>query len=157
MRRLLVGILLIAAASACARKAARIDVLPHRLKIYGLDRPSRLNARILDKKGQPLEIGTANWQTQDAAVAEVDSGGLVTPKSEGKTTVTAKYDTVTTQIPVEVVDVKSIEIQPAALRLVGPAGSRDSPSSRRQELEGRPNRSRPVVDVGVAGRRDRFR
>jgi hypothetical protein len=123
-RALLVGILVLGATSACARRAARIDVSPKKLKIYGLDRTSRLTARILDKKERPLEIGTANWQSQAPDVATVDPGGLVTPKSEGKTTIVAKYDKVSTTVPVEVIDVKSVEVSPANPKLVGPAGTR---------------------------------
>ena len=79
---------------ACSRRAARIDVTPKKLKIYGLDRPQRLTARLLDSKERPLELGTANWESAGPDVATVDSGGLVSPKSQGKTTVTARYDRV---------------------------------------------------------------
>jgi hypothetical protein len=109
--------------SACSRRAARIDVTPKKLKIYGLDRPQRLTARLLDSKERPLELGTANWESAGPDVVTVDSGGLVTPKSQGKTTVTARYDKVSTQVPVEVVDVKSVEVSPANPRLVGPVGT----------------------------------
>jgi uncharacterized protein YjdB len=126
MRRvpvLAVALLTLLGLSACSRRAARIDVTPKKLKIYGLDRPTRLTARLLDSKGRPLELGTANWESAGPDVAAVDSGGLVTPKSQGKTTVTARYDKVSTQIPVEVVDVKSVEVSPANPRLVGPVGT----------------------------------
>ncbi|HXM77071.1 MAG TPA: hypothetical protein VN971_09860, partial [Thermoanaerobaculia bacterium] len=56
---LLVSSALALSAAACAKRAARIEVLPPKLSIYGLDRPQRLTARILDKSGRPLEIGTA--------------------------------------------------------------------------------------------------
>ncbi|HEY6065832.1 MAG TPA: Ig-like domain-containing protein [Thermoanaerobaculia bacterium] len=126
MRRatvLAVALLSLFGSFACSRRAARIDVTPKKLKIYGLDRPTRLTARLLDSKERPLELGTANWESAGPDIATIDSGGLVTPKSEGKTTVTARYDKVSTQIPVEVVDVKSVEVSPANPRLVGPAGT----------------------------------
>ena len=82
---------LVAGLSACSQRAARVDVTPKKLKIYGLDRPQRLTARLLDKKERPLELGTPNWSSAGPEVASVDSGGLVTPKSEGKTTISAKY------------------------------------------------------------------
>lgn len=126
MRRvpvLAVALLTLFGLSACSRRAARIDVTPKKLKIYGLDRPTRLTARLLDSKERPLELGTANWESAGPDIATIDSGGLVTPKSEGKTTVTARYDKVSTQVPVEVIDVKSVEVSPANPRLVGPAGT----------------------------------
>ena len=110
-------------APGCSRKAVRIDVSPKKLKIFGIDRPQRLTARLLDKKGQPLEIGTANWESSNTAIATVDTAGLITPKSEGKTTITAVYHDVRTDVPVEIVDVKSVEVFPPSARLVGSAGT----------------------------------
>jgi len=122
-RLLLVFLVLALPLPACSRRAARIDVTPKKLKIYGLDRPQRLTARVLDKKERPLEIGTANFESTNSAIASVDAGGLVTPKSEGKTTITAKFDDVTASIPVEILDVKSLDVLPASARLVGPVGT----------------------------------
>lgn len=116
-------LVLLLPAAGCSRRAARIEVSPKNLKIYGLDRPQRLTSRLLDKKGRPLEIGTANWESADTAVATVDGGGLVTPKAEGKTRIVAKYEAIRTEVPVEVVDVKSLELSPASVHLVGPAGT----------------------------------
>ena len=142
------------------RRAARIEVFPKKLKIYGLDHPQRLTAKLLDKRGRPLEIGTANWESSKPEVAAVDVGGLVTPKSEGKTRIIARYDTVTAEVPVEVIDVKGIDVQPASMRVVGPSGTSTSPPGRRQELEEparRPARDLVVGDAcrghGRAGRR----
>ena len=120
---LLVSSALAFSATACAKRAARIEVLPTKLSIYGLDRPQRLSARILDKSGVPLEIGTANWESSRKDVATVDAGGLVSPKSEGKTMITARYEKVSTSVPVEIIDVKSIEVAEPSLRLVGPRGT----------------------------------
>jgi hypothetical protein len=107
----------------CTGKADRIEVSPKKLKIYGIDRPQRLTARILDKKGKPLEIGTANWESGNAAIAAVDSGGLVTPKAEGKTKISAVYHEIRAEIPIEIVDVKSLEVSPPSAHLVGPVGT----------------------------------
>lgn len=126
--RLLSVLLLVAPAvtlstAACAKRAARIEISPRKLKIYGLDRPQRLTARLLDKNGAPLEIGTANWESSKADVASIDAGGLVSPKSEGRTMITARYDKVSSAVPVEVIDVKAIEVSPPSVRLVGPRGT----------------------------------
>ena len=110
-------------AAGCSKSAARIEVSPKKLKIYGLDRPQRLTARLLDKKGNPLEIGTANWESSRPAVASVDAGGLVNPKSEGKATITARYEKVSTEISIEVVDVKAVEVSPPAVHVIGPPGT----------------------------------
>jgi len=123
--RIIAALLLtIVSAPGCSRRAAQIEVNPKKIKIYGIDRPQRLTSRLLDKKGRPLEIGTANFESANPAIAAVDGAGLITPKSEGKTRVTAKYESLRVEIPVEVVDVKSVEIAPSSVQLVGPAGVR---------------------------------
>ncbi len=109
--------------TGCSKTAARIEVSPKKLKIYGLDHPQRLTARLLDKKDNPLEIGTANWESSRPAVATVDTGGLVSPKSQGKTTITARYQKVSTEVPVELFDVKAVEVSPPAVHVIGPAGT----------------------------------
>jgi len=109
--------------AACSKRADRVEVSPKKVKIFGLDRPQRLTARILDKRGLPLEIGTPNWESSKTAVATVDNAGLVTPKTEGSTLITARYNSVFASVPVEVVDVKSVEVTPPALHVVGPPGT----------------------------------
>ena len=115
-------LLAVSVAAGCSRRADRIEIAPSKVKIYGLDRTQRLTARILDKKGRPLEIGTANWESTNKDVATVDAGGLVTPKGEGQTKIVAKFDKVRSEVPLEVIDVKSLEITPTTVQLVGPAG-----------------------------------
>jgi len=141
--RVIVGALAaLLAVSACARKPASIDVAPKKLKIYGLERGQRLTARILDKKGQPLESGAAAWTSSNPSVAEVEPGGRVLAKKAGKATVTATFEDVTAQVPVEVVDVQMIEIAPPALSLIGPAGV-----SVPLSYTVRDSKQKPVLDI----------
>jgi hypothetical protein len=109
-------------ASACSKKPASIDISPKKVKIYGIDRAQRLTARVLDRKRQPLEGMTPNWSASGGAV-EVEAGGRVVAKKEGKAMVTAAVGDVSAQVPVEVVDVAAIDITPPALSLTGPAGT----------------------------------
>ena len=64
LRRCALGLLVAVAArrGACSRKPASIDVSPKKVKIYGIERAQRLTARVLDKKGQPLESGGAHLE-----------------------------------------------------------------------------------------------
>ncbi len=108
---------------ACSRKPVLIDVSPKRLKMYGLERGQRLTALVLDNKGQALETGTPSWSSSKTDIATVDSSGRVVAKAEGRAIVSAKYESITVQVPVEVVDVKGIEVSPASARLIGPVGT----------------------------------
>jgi uncharacterized protein YjdB len=115
--------LLVAGATACARKPASIQVSPHKVLLYGLEHSQRLAAQVLDSKGQPIEGGRVTWSSGKADVAGVDDAGRVVAKSQGKTKVTATLGEITAEVPVEVVDAASIEILPAGAIVVGPVGT----------------------------------
>ncbi|HTY43582.1 MAG TPA: Ig-like domain-containing protein [Thermoanaerobaculia bacterium] len=123
-RRIALGAaaLLTALAAACAPKPASIDISPKKVKIYGIERFQRLAAKVLDKKGQPLEPATPTWSASNDVVA-AEAGGRIVAKKPGKSMVTATYEGVTAQVPVEVIDVAAVEITPPALALTGPAGT----------------------------------
>jgi len=110
-------------AAACSRKPATLDISPKKLTIYGLERGQRLNVRVLDKKGQPLESRSPSWTSSDQSTAHIDEGGRIVAKKAGKATITASVDGISAQIPVEVVDVSVIEFGAPELPLVGPAGT----------------------------------
>lgn len=109
-------------AAACSNKPASIDISPKKVTIYGLERAQRLTARVLDKKGQPLEHSNPSWSASNNVVV-VEEGGRVVAKKAGKTRVRATFGEVSAEVPVEVVDVATIEITPATLSLTGPAGT----------------------------------
>ena len=124
LRRVYAGALaLLLAATACARKPGSIDIAPKKVKIFGIERSQRLTARILDKKGAAFDSGTPSWTSSNPAIAEVEAGGRVVAKKAGKATITATFEEVSAQVPVEVVDVQGIDISPPSLSLVGPAGT----------------------------------
>jgi len=117
-----VWLLGLALAASCSSKPASIDISPKKAKIYGLERAQRLTARVLDKKGRPLENATPNWSS-DSDVVSAEAGGRIVAKKEGKATVTAKYEEVSAQVRVEVVDASSIEVNPALVNIIGPSGT----------------------------------
>jgi len=108
--------------AACSRGPVSIDISPKKAKIYGLERSQRLSARLLDKKGQPVD-GTPSWSSSNAGIVQAEAGGRLVAKKAGKATVTATYEEITAQVPVEVVDVSAIEMSPPSLSLIGPPGT----------------------------------
>lgn len=116
-------ILLAALAGACARKATVIEVSPRPVRIFGLQRSQRLTGRLLDKKGRVVQSGSIQWTSSKSDVVAVDGSGRLQSKSAGRSVVTAAFESLTTDVPVEVVDLKAIEIAPASARLVGPVGT----------------------------------
>ena len=133
-RRAMVLVLgaVLAVAAACSRKPASIQITVETagkggkrskdVKIYGIDRSQRLSAQVLDKNGKGFEQATATWSASNANV-KAEPGGRIVAQKPGKAMVTAEYQGVSAQIPVEVVDVSTIEITPVTLALTGPAGT----------------------------------
>ena len=115
--------LLLAGATACARKPASIQVSPRKVLLYGIDRSERLTAEVRDSKGQPVEAGRLTWTSSSADVATVDDAGRVVAKGQGKTNVKAALGEISAEVPVEVVDAATIEIVPGGAALVGPVGT----------------------------------
>jgi uncharacterized protein YjdB len=108
--------------AACSHKPASLEISQKRIRIYGLQRSQRISARVLDKKGRTLEKSVPTFSSSKADVVSVDSSGKVVALGEGKAMVTVSFEKLSTQIPVEVVDVKSIDVLPASIRLAGPLG-----------------------------------
>ena len=123
MRRYLWGIAFVMLAAACSSKPAAIEVSPRPVKIYGLKRIQRLTGRLLDKKGLPVQVGNVVWASSKSDVVTVDGSGKLESLKEGRAVVTASFEKLSVQVPVEVVDVNSIELAPTSVHLLGPAGT----------------------------------
>ena len=119
----LVPMAILVALVACSTKPASIDVAQKKVKIYGLERGQRLTVRVLDKKGRPLEKAIPTFSSSKADVASVDGGGRIVAKSEGKAVVTVSFEKLSAQVPVEIVDIKMIEVLPPSVQLIGPVGT----------------------------------
>jgi uncharacterized protein YjdB len=144
MRRYLWGIVVLGLAAACSSKPAAIEVSPRPVKIYGLQRVQRLTGRLVDRKGRPLIIGSLQWSSSKNDIVTVDGSGKLQSKAEGRAVVTATFEKLSVQVPVEVVDVKTIDIAPASAHLVGPAGTTITATASVKNSNGKPL-SRPVT------------
>jgi hypothetical protein len=117
-----VGVFALLVAAGCSRGPASLDVSPKKVKIYGLERAQRMTVRVLDKKGQPLD-GAPQWSSANPAVVAAEDGGRLVGKGAGKAMVTASLGNLQVQIPVEVVDVSSVEMSTPSLVVLGPIGT----------------------------------
>ncbi len=160
MRRVLWIALSAAVAGACSNKPAAIEVSPRPVKIFGLQRTQRLTGSIVDRKGRPIRADSLSWSSSKADVVTVDGSGKLQSKAEGKSVVTATFQNLSVQVPVEVVDVQSIEIVPASARIVGPVGTTVQLSAAVKNSKGAPiswpilwTSSRPrVATISADGR-----
>ncbi|HKB71791.1 MAG TPA: hypothetical protein VKH46_13175 [Thermoanaerobaculia bacterium] len=110
--------------AACRPKAASLEANPRRLVIYGTEQSKEISVRAADAKGASVaEMPPLKWTSSNPGVVEVSGAGHVVPKHPGTATVTVSSGNLSASVAVEVVDLSSIEIAPALLRLVGPAGT----------------------------------
>ena len=116
-------VLLALTLAACSSKPASLEVSPKKIKIFGIERGQRLTVRVLDGKGRALEQSLPTFTSSKADIAAVDSSGRVIAKGEGKALVTVSFGKLSTQVPVEVTDVKLIDVSPPSVQLIGPAGT----------------------------------
>ena len=109
---------------ACRPKPVSLEASPRRLTIYGTEQTKEIAIRALDSHGRSVSLPpSVKWASSDTNVVQVSGSGHVTPKRPGKATVTASAGKLSASVAVEVVDLSSIELAPALLRLVGPAGT----------------------------------
>lgn len=74
----------------------------------------KLNAKVIGTNGDPREDVKLNWVSDNPAVAAVDSAGLVTGIAAGKAKISAKAETVSSDLAIEVIksNVRSIAVEP---------------------------------------------
>jgi hypothetical protein len=127
--------------AACRPRAATLEANPRRLVIYGTDASKEIAVRALDSKGNPVaETPPLKWTSSDTTLVQVSGTGHVQPKRPGKATVTVSTGKLSASVSVEIVDLSRIELAPALLRLVGPAGT-----TSKLEVTGRNSAKKPAV------------
>jgi uncharacterized protein YjdB len=122
--RVLLGVCLALPLAGCSRGPTSMDISPKKVKIYGLERSSRLTGRLLDKEGQPVEVGPITWTSAKPDIVNVDPTGRLVAKKQGTTVVTASYKKLSVKIPVEILDINVLNVSPVQANLIGPVGTR---------------------------------
>jgi hypothetical protein len=112
MVRLLPVLLLL----ACARPD-HIEIDPRAPRLTRKGESLHLHARMMDRGGQDFPRERAAWKSRDPFVAAVNENGDVIGLSSGHTVVTATWNELSADVPVEVDLVEALRIEPAALEL----------------------------------------
>ena len=109
---------------ACA-KPTKVIVNPNKAELYAIGSTKSLAVSVLDQKDREMKNIKLEFQSSSPEVAEVDKGGMVTAKSSGETTVTARVGKISGTASILVKAVKDISL---ALPESGAAGWRGPPS-----------------------------
>lgn len=132
-------VLLAFAAAACGRKPTQIRVTPARATIYGLGKKIVARAEIVDKKGKVIEGAFPAWESARPAVATVEANsGIVRSAGSGRTVVTAKFESLSGALSLEVVDVASLTVDPNRTTLAGAKGTTIAVKAEIRDSKGRP-------------------
>ncbi|HET7451176.1 MAG TPA: hypothetical protein VFL12_00410, partial [Thermoanaerobaculia bacterium] len=132
--------------AGCRPRIASLEANPRRLVIYGTGQSKEIAVRAVDARGASLaEVPPLKWTTSDNDIVQVSGSGHVVPKRPGKATVTVSTGRLSAAVAVEVIDVSRIELAPAFLHLVGPAGT-----TARLEVTGRNSANKPAALPAVA-------
>ena len=132
--------------AACRPKVRSIEANPPRLTIYGTGQSKEISVRAVDARGASVaEMPPLKWSSSDEKIVTVSPGGHVAPKHPGRATVTVSAGALSASVSVEVVDLARIELAPALLRLVGPAGT-----TARLEVTGKNAANKPATLPPVA-------
>ena len=104
-----------AALTVVAPAPATIAVTPDTVALTALGQTVRLAAEVRDQNGRVMEGVRVSWSSADAAIAAVDSAGLVTAVGGGATTVSATAGEVSGAAVVTVMQsAGSVVVSPAA-------------------------------------------
>lgn len=98
---------------------ASLSITPSSLHFDALGVDSLLVVRALDGSGADVEDVTVAWETDNQSVADVFSNGLVQPRGDGTTVITASVGGVQATIPVVVYQVaRAMEITAPSVELI---------------------------------------
>ncbi len=115
---------LVLGVAACGQKAAKLQLTPAKVTLYGKKKSAGLTATVFDKKGMPIPGLGIQWEAVKPNIATVENG-VVKSVNPGKTLVTAKLEKtiLSANCNVEVIDVASITLTPSRMTFAGAKGS----------------------------------
>ncbi|MFZ5444066.1 MAG: Ig-like domain-containing protein [Myxococcota bacterium] len=102
--------------SACER-VDYIEIAPSEVVFKQPNNQVWLEAKCMARNGVRAVKARVSWTVKDESVAKVNDKGNLTPVGDGDTEVIAKYENVEARIPVQVVYVDRIEVEPKQLTI----------------------------------------
>ncbi len=104
-------------AAACARPD-HIEIDPRAPRLSRKGESLRLHAKMMDRGGKVYSQERAEWKSRDPFVAGVTAEGEVTALSSGHTVLTATWNELTAEVPLEIDLVEALQIDPGTLNLL---------------------------------------
>ncbi|MDE2728366.1 MAG: Ig-like domain-containing protein [Gemmatimonadota bacterium] len=92
------------------QSVVRISIVPETATLHAIGQTVQLSATVLDQNGHTITGASVNWESENLPVATVSDRGLVTARMDGQATILARFDGVTAQA--------SVIVMQAATRIV---------------------------------------
>jgi len=103
--------------SACARPD-HIEIDPRAPRLSRKGETLRLHAKMMDRGGKVYPMESAQWTSRDPFIAGVTREGEVTALSSGHTVLTATWNELSAEVPLEIDLVEALQIEPGSLALL---------------------------------------
>lgn len=116
MRALATAIVSIVLCSAC-EKIDYVELSPSEVVFKQPNNQQYMEARAMARNGVRAVKARIAWSVGDGSVAKVDHKGLLTPVGDGDTEVIARVNDLEARVPVSVIYVDRIELEPKELTL----------------------------------------
>jgi len=129
-------------AAACARPD-HIEIDPRAPRLIRKGESLHLHAKMMDRSGQVFPQEHAGFRSRDPFIAGVTPAGDVTALSSGHTVITAVWNELSADLPLEVDLVEALQIDPGTLELK-PSADPVKVSVVALGLDGHPLRDREV-------------
>jgi hypothetical protein len=94
-----------------------IELVPSEVIFKQPNNSAWMEAKCMARNGVRAVKARVEWSVGDPAVAKVDNKGLLTPVADGDTEVIARVGDVEARVPVRVIYVERIEVEPKSLTL----------------------------------------
>jgi hypothetical protein len=114
MRTALVTASVLAALTACER-VDYIEIVPSELEFKAHGQQQYLETKCMARNGVRAVKARVTWTVKDPTIASIDAKALVKPIASGETELIAKYDDVEARVPVRVLFVERLEVEPKVL------------------------------------------
>lgn len=131
------------ALSAC-EKIDYIDLVPADVVFKQSNNQQFMEAKAMSRAGVRATRTAVSWSVADGNVAKVDAKGLLKPVADGETEVIARIGDVEARVPVQVIYVDHIEVEPKELKL------KDTDPPAKLTVKAFRKNGKPITDRSVS-------
>ncbi|MFO0597765.1 MAG: Ig-like domain-containing protein [Myxococcaceae bacterium] len=117
-----------------------IELAPTEVVFKQANNQQWMEAKCMARNGVRAVKARVQWSVGDGSIAKVDNKGLVTPVADGDTEVIARVGDIEARVPVQVIYVDRIEVEPKEIKL------KDTDSPAKVTVKAFRKNGKPITD-----------